>query len=89
MHIASILEEQRRLNEALTYIKTSTKTFARLLGSEHEKTIIAMWAKTSIAYSLKDEKTEKYCQILFSFLKMRDQKIATSSMMENSATYLT
>lgn len=35
-----------------------------------------MWAKTSLAYTLKNDKTKKYCGQLFNYLKMRDQKIA-------------
>eukprot|EP00349_Pseudokeronopsis_sp_Brazil_P010696 CAMPEP_0202979610 /NCGR_PEP_ID=MMETSP1396-20130829/85709_1 /ASSEMBLY_ACC=CAM_ASM_000872 /TAXON_ID= /ORGANISM="Pseudokeronopsis sp., Strain Brazil" /LENGTH=54 /DNA_ID=CAMNT_0049719103 /DNA_START=272 /DNA_END=436 /DNA_ORIENTATION=- len=53
MQIATIMEEQGRLNEAYKYVHIAAESYEQFYGEEAEITIIALWLQISVAYALK------------------------------------
>lgn len=83
MQIATILEEQGKLNDAYQYAKISSDTYRFLHGEESEHTIFAKFLLLSISYSLKKNETLDECKHLYSYLLKRDKAI--ENMMEDNS----
>ena len=55
-HIASIFEEQIRLNEAYEYALVANEAYKKVNGETNELTISSKWLMVSISFSLKNKK---------------------------------
>lgn len=58
-HIASIMEEQRRLKDALEFALIASDAYAKL-NDISDLAITSQWLVISISYSLRDSKTIEY-----------------------------
>ena len=72
-YIASITEEQRKLEEALEHALIANDTYIKLNGFINDLSIWSQWMIVSICYSLKHSKTNDYCIQLFDMLVKRDK----------------
>ena len=72
-HIATIMEEQRRLDDALEYALIASEAYSKINGTISDLAICSQWLVISIAYSLKEPKTPEYCTGLFEVLCQRDE----------------
>ena len=72
MQIATILEEQGKLNDALGYAHTASETYRQIHGDESEQTIFAQFLQLSISYSLKHPEVVELCKKLYLQLVKRD-----------------
>jgi hypothetical protein len=66
--IASIMEEHRRLEEALDYAIIAYEANSKLNMTISDVSITSLWLVISISYSLKSPKTEEYCNNLYDTL---------------------
>ncbi|CAI2362249.1 unnamed protein product [Moneuplotes crassus] len=74
-HIATILEEERRLHEAFEYAQIAVEAYSKINGQASDLAISSQWLIISISFSLKSAKTEEYSAELFRNLNERDQHI--------------
>mmetsp|Transcript_39107 Transcript_39107/g.37437 ORF Transcript_39107/g.37437 Transcript_39107/m.37437 type:complete len:168 (-) Transcript_39107:694-1197(-) len=82
MQIATIMEEQGRLNDALKYVQIAAEAYEQFYGEEAEITIISLWLEISVAYALKHQNVVNLCKKLFGCLVKRDGMIGVQGSTE-------
>jgi hypothetical protein len=72
-HIATIMEEQRRLDDALEYALIASDAYSKINGVISDLAISSLWLVISVSYTLRSSKTTEYSAQLFDTLTNRDQ----------------
>ena len=73
LNIANIMEEQKRLKDALEYAKTAAQTYQNVYNKDNANTIKVLWQKLTIMYALEDPDTEREANYLLTVLAERDR----------------
>lgn len=76
MQIATIFEEQGKLNDSFKYAVIASDAYGTIYGKDNELSIVAQWLKLSISYALKHDNIIDQCKNLYTSLTMRDQALA-------------
>ena len=72
-YVATIMEEQRKLDEALEYALIASDSYIKLNGLISDLSITSQWMVVSISYSLKDPNIKEYWIQLYDMLVKRDK----------------
>lgn len=73
LNIANIMEEQKRLKDALEYAKTAAQTYENVYNKDNANTIKVLWQKLTIMYALEDPDTEREANYLLKVMAERDK----------------
>ena len=74
-HIASIMEEQGRLEEGLAYALIASDSYIKINGQISDLAITSQWLVINISYSLQDSKVNEYWNQLYEMLIKRDKSM--------------
>lgn len=73
--IAILLEEGKRMKEAVKYAEIAAKAFENVYQQENPIAMEGLWRQISISYALKDPDCLKLCNKLLYSLALRDRNL--------------